>query len=201
MEGPMLSTASISKRGNSLDVNHGDDSGLIVRFYMEAERQGKKSEEEGREIYKDVPYISIQFSGDRSREVARRVDMTGKRNGLSDPERFPRQWAAFQNQQEVVHEGTPLEEWAPCSKSMAMTYKGLNVHTVEQLASVADNILHNLGHGSRQMRDKAIAWLKSAEGSAELLKVSAENERLKEDMAMLKEQVASLKSKKASKKK
>jgi len=202
MEGPLLSEASVTQRGNSLNVVHGQDNGLIVSFYLEAERQGAESEKAGREIFKDVPYIWIRFPGDQTREVRRRVDKTGRRNmGVSDLERFPRQWAAFENQQEDVHEGTPITEWAPVSKSLALNYKALNIHTVENLAAVPDSALHNMGHGSREMRDKAIAWLNSASGSAELLELTKQNADLREDIDALKAQIADLPKKRGRPKK
>lgn len=198
MEQPLFASANVKQSGNSLAVVHGEDHGLIVTFYMESVLQGAESSKAGRPIYKDEPYIWIRFPGDKTREVKRRVDMAGRR-GLPDQVRFPRQWAAFQNQHEAVHEGTPLEEWPPISKSVALNLKGVNVHTVEHLAAVPDTTLHNLGHGGRQLRDKAIAWLKSAEGSAELLALKSENQTLKDDMEIMKQQIAALGAKKTLK--
>ena len=197
-----LASATVQKKGNSLEVSHGDDSGLIVSFYMEAEHQGAESEKQGRPIYKDVPYIWIRFAGDRNREVRRRVDYKGRRNGVPDPNRWPQQWAAFENQQEEVHEGTPIEEWGPLSKSQAMMYKGINIFTVENLSAVPDSALGNLGHGAREMRDKAISWLRSSEGSAELLALRKKNQDLENDIEILKAQFADLKkpNKKSGKK-
>lgn len=180
-----LATPNVVQQGNQLNVTHGDDNGLIVSFYMESERQNLESEKAGRDIYKDVPYLHIRFPGDRNRETKRRAKD-------KDKARFPTQWAAFENQHEEVHEGTPLEEWAPVSRSLALTWKGLNIHTVEHLAAVPDSSLQNLGHGGREMRDKAISWLKSAEGNAELLALKSENERLSSDVEMLKKQIADL---------
>lgn len=186
-----LASATVTKRGNNYDVSHGDDSGLIVEFYLESEHQPARSREEGRPIFKDVPYIWIRFPGDRNREVKRRVDKSGRR-GIPDPERFPRQWAAFQNQQKQPQEGTPLEEWPPMTRSLALNYKGMNIFTVENLAAVPDAALGSMGHGAREMRDKAVTWLASAEDSAEVLQLRAENDALKNDVEMLKQQFAEL---------
>jgi len=190
-----FSPATVQGRGNQLTVSHGGDENLIVVFYLESEHQGHESEKAGRPIYKDVPYVWIRFPGDRTREVKRRVDTKGKNGAIPDPERFPKQWAAFQRQQVQAQEGTPIEQWGPISKSTALTYKGLNVHTVENLASVPDSLLHNLGHGAREMRDKAIAWLKAAQDSSETTRLAAENQHLRDELAALKEQVAELAAK------
>lgn len=194
MDTQEFASATVAGKGNRLTVSHGGDESLIVRFYLESVHQRFESEQAGRPIYKDVPYIWIQFPGDRTRDIRRKVDFNGK-HGLPDPERFPKQWAAYERQQEVVQEGTPLEEWGPISKSLALTYKGLNIHTVEQLASVGDQLLHGLGHGARELRDKAVAWLRSTEDSSEVMKLQSENAQLRQDLDMLKQQVEELSDK------
>lgn len=195
METAEFAQATVIGRGNQLAVKHGGDENLIVEFYMEPVRQGFESEKEGRNIYKDVPFIWIRFPGDRTREVRRKADERGKDGAVPDPDRFPRQWQAFQRKHVQVQEGTPIELWGPISKSQALTYKGINVHTVENLAAVPDASLHNLGHGARGLRDKAIAWLKASSDSAETLRLAAENQQLRDDLAALKEQVAELATK------
>ena len=189
MEATEFAGASIQKKGSEIVVSHGNDSGLLVQFYLEAELQGAESEKMGRSIYRDVPYIWIRFPGDRNRETRRRVRPIGAGN---DTERFPSQWASFQNKQEIPQEGTAIEEWGPISKSMALNYRGINIHTVEHLAAVPDSILSQMGHGARDLRDKAIAWLKASEGDAELLALQKKTTDQEADIEMLKQQIAEL---------
>jgi hypothetical protein len=200
LETTAFSNAQVHQRGNTLQVAHGGDDSLIVAFYMESELQGFASEEAGRPIYKDVPYIWIRFPGDRTREVKRRVDTKGK-NGYPDQDRFPRQWAAFQRGQQDVQEGTPLEQWSAISRSTALTYKGMNIFTVENLAAVNDSSLQAMGHGAREMRDKAIAWLKSSEDGAEAMRLAAENKRKDDRIEALENQLSELAAKVDGKKK
>ncbi len=183
MDAAEFAQPTVSGRG--LSVKHGTDETLIVSFSMEPVLQGFESEREGRPIYKDTPMVTIRFPGDRTREIHTRAKQEHK-------DRFPRQWAAFELKHAQVHIGTPLEEWGPISKSHALTLKGVNVHTVEQLASVTDANLQNLGHGARPLRDKAIAWLKTTTDNAESMRLAAENQQLRDDLAVLKEQVAEL---------
>lgn len=184
---------TVNGRGNQLRVTHGGDDSLLVTFAMEAMIQEHESEKAGRPIYKDTPMVWIRFPGDRTREIKRKATREYQ-------ERFPRQWAAFQRSAAQVQEGTPLEEWGPMSKSQALNYKGANVYTVEQLASVPDSAIHTLGHGARQLRDKAIVWLKTSTDAAESMRVAAENQQLKDDIAALKAQVAELAAKKKPRK-
>lgn len=188
MEHAEFASPTVSGRGNQLNVSHGGDENLIVTFSMEPVLQGAESESAGRPIYKDTPMVLIRFPGDRTREVHTRVK-------LEHQQRFPRQWAQFQQKVAQVQTGTPIEEWGPISKSHALMLKGVNIHTVENLAACPDATLHNVGHGARGLRDKAIAWLRAAADGAETNRLAAENQQLRDDLAALKEQVAELAAK------
>lgn len=185
-----FATATVHKSGNQLHVTHGDDKGLYVEFSMEAIHQPYESEQAGHPIYKDVPHVMILFPGDNTKKVFRPVDLTGNENKPSDPQRWPQQWAAFQSQSVQVQKGQPLTEWGPMSKSTALTLKGMQIHTVEQLAEVPDHALTWLG--AREMREKAKAYLAAATDSSAVLRLQQENEDLRKDIAMLKQQFADL---------
>ncbi|MDR6393056.1 chromosome partitioning protein ParA [Paraburkholderia phenoliruptrix] len=184
--------ARIVESGNQLHVMHGDDSRLYVEFTMEAIHQTAASEAEGRPIFKDVPHVRIHFPGDRTKQIFRPVKMVEDHQGPSDPVRFPKQWAAFQAQAEQVQDGTPIEQWGPLTKSQAMEFKGMHIHTVEQLAGISDSNLTWLG--ARELRDKAVAWLKQAESGKEALRLQAELEKRDADIEDLKRQVRELAS-------
>lgn len=182
--------AQIIKQGNQLHVQHGDDSGLYVEFTLEAIHQTAKSEEEGRPIYKDVPHIRIHFPGDRTKQIFRPVKTEADHLGPADPVRFPAQWQAFQAQQEQVQTGTPVEHWGPLTKSQAMEFKSMHIHTVEQLAAVSDSNLTWLG--ARELRDKAVAWLKNAEDGKEAIRLQSELDKSNTEIADLKRQLKEL---------
>ncbi|WAL81317.1 chromosome partitioning protein ParA [Pandoraea sp. XJJ-1] len=169
---------------------HGDDSRLYVEFTMEAIHQTAESEKQGRPIFKDVPHIQIHFPGDRTKKIFRPVKMEDDMQGPADPRRFPKQWSAFEAQREQVQDGTPIEQWGPITKSQAMELKSMHIHTVEQLAGIADSNLTWLG--ARQLRDKAEAWLKQADNGKEAMRLQAENDQLREDMALLQQQMRDL---------
>jgi len=184
--------ARIVESGNQLHVMHGDDSRLYVEFTMEAIHQTARSEEEGRPIFKDVPHVHIHFPGDRTKQIFRPVKFEDDMQGPADPRRFPKQWAAFEAQQEQVQDGTPIEQWGPLTKSQAMEFKAMHIHTVEQLAGIADSNLSWLG--ARELRDKAAAWLKQAESGKEALRLQGELEKRDADIEDLKRQVRELAS-------
>jgi hypothetical protein len=170
-----------------LTAVYGDDLKLMAEFFTEPVQQMAESKAAGRPIFKDVPHIRIRYPGDPTRETIRpvRTDPNRSRPYPPDPERFPRQWAAFQARQVQPLEGTPLEQWPPLSRSQVLELKAVHVHTVEQLAGVPDSAMHNLGMGGRSLRAQAQAWLADAKDGAATAALAAENEQLKERLAAL----------------
>ena len=178
--------------GNISMASYGSDKGLWVEFSNEPIEQTFLSEQQGRKIYKDVPHIRITTPGNKS-DLFRPVILERRGDVPSDPERFPKQWAAFQSAQQQVNDGMPLEQWAVLSKSEVLEWKACKVHTVEQIANLPDNAQQNFPMNFRKVREKAKAWLATASGDhAVVSSLQAENETLKADVADLKRQIAEL---------
>jgi hypothetical protein len=180
----------IRHSATNYSVSYGDDSGVAVEFYNHPVLQEFESEKQGRPIYKDVPYISIDFPGDKTKRVCRPVKMDATMVTPSDPQRFPRHWEAFKNQQEQVPIGTPVTEWAPLSKAQALELKGMKIYTVENLASLPDSSLTFLG--ARELREKAKNWLESAKTGSISTQVMAQLDKLKADNEIMRQQLADL---------
>lgn len=162
------------------------DEQLLVKFTVESKQDPVKSEEEGRPIFKDVTYISIQVPGSRDRRFRPMRE--------EDKARFPRHWEAFRARQEQpAEEGTPLAEWPGVTRSIAEELKFFNINTVEQLATVSDNTAMSL-RGVIALKQKAIAWLDNAKDNAAAQKLDAANERINELEAKI-EQLLSAKEK------
>jgi hypothetical protein len=188
----MLVDAQIIKQGNSYTVQHGNDAGLFVQFYIESVKNEEKTIEEGRPIFEDKEYIKIIPVGDKNTEICRPVKTTWDGGTPPDNERWANLYAAFKNQQTQVSEGTPLEEWAVLTKSQVQMIKSANVHTVEQLSQVSDGNLNNLGMGARILRDKAIAYLEQAKDGSALNKALAEINALKTQVEAMTNQMQGL---------
>lgn len=186
----LASERVIKHSATNYSVSYGDDSGVVVEFFNHPVLQTHLSEKEGRQIYKDVPYISMDFPGDKTKRVCRAVKTEGTAIIPSDIQRFPKQWEAFKNQQEQVMEGTPVTEWPPLSKSQALELKAMKIYTVELLASLPDTALTFLG--ARQLRDKAINWLNTAKTGSVSTQIMAELEKLRADNDMMRQQMAQL---------
>lgn len=181
----MFASPKITEVGNNVYASYGDDNGLYPVFSVEAVKDEEASIKEGRDIYKDVEWITIHIVGDKLTAHSRPVQP-------NDKQRFQKHYEAFKNQNIQLNTGTPLTEWSLIGKAMAMNLKAMNIHTVEQLASVADGNLTWMG--ARDLQKKAIAWLDSAKENAGISKLSSENEALRRDLEAIKNQMAAMMS-------
>ena len=187
-----LATAQIIQQGNSYHVQYGTDAGLYVEFYTQAIQDMEASIEQGRPIFNDQDFIKIIPVGDKSTIVCRPVKTQPDALQPADKDRWPQQYAAFKALQEQPLVGTPITEWAQISKSQAMMLKGVNVHTVDALAVVSDANLNNLGMGSRELREKAIAFLAQAKDGAANSQLVEKNRALEVKMEALQNQLNAL---------
>jgi hypothetical protein len=183
-------TPTIVQQGNNYIVQHGTDSGLFVRFETKAIQDEEASTLEGRPIFRDVDFIIINIAGDKLTVHERPVDLVGNNRVPPDNIRFPRQWEAFKAKQTQPLNGTPITEWAPISKSLAMELKGMNIHTVEALAAVSDANLKWMG--ARELREKASAWLEKAKQGGDVSQLVAQLEQLRIDNEALKAQISAI---------
>lgn len=165
---------------NVFQAVYGSDAGLLVEFYWRAVQSKAKTEEAGRPVYENRPYIRIKIVGDNTKKIDRPVNMVASGNVPSDPDRFPRQWERFNSNKPQTLEGTPIEEWPPLTPADVENFKTAGIFTVEQLASLGDNNIK--GMGMRAWRDKAKNWISSAKGGAESLKMQAEIDRLRTEV-------------------
>ena len=165
------------------------ESNLFVSFYTDAIELKAQSEKEGRPIFKDVPFVRIIVPGDTNNVIERVADD-------SDKQRFPKAWARFQAAETEAQEGTPLEQWPQITRSLLKECKYFEIHTVEALAGISDSHIARMGMGFSDLRNKAKAWLKAAEGTADLTAQAAENEKLRQMIADLQAQMADISEKK-----
>lgn len=168
----MLASTEVVGRGNNLHVKHGDDSGLIVRFYFNKVHE------------KD--FIKINVPGDSKSEW----DYAATD---ADRQRFSKQWDAYQKQQSQVGGETPLTQWPITENNEAQIrmLASFNVITVENLANIHDGFIDKMGPGIRDLQRKAKAWLveqaeevKAAKFADEIrsrdLKIETQDQQIKE---------------------
>lgn len=133
-----------------------------------------KVEGAGRPIFDDVEYIHVSSGGDR-------LNIKEQPATRGDKIRFATQYAAFKSGQTEAVSGTPLSEWTLISKSQAEELKHFHIRTVEQLASMPDGNISNVGNISH-LKKQAGDFLALAKGQAPTIQLRAELE--KRDAAM-----------------
>jgi hypothetical protein len=156
----------------------GADSRLAVQFYKKTMKQEDASAEAGRPIFKEFDFVRIMIPGDNLTEIDTYAQESHK-------QRFPRQWAHYQNQvaghQDIV--GTPLDQWPLITRSQAEELRGLKFHTVESIADCSDQQLQRIGMiagmSPHNFRLKAKAFLNLASDSAEVAQREAELQALR----------------------
>jgi len=161
------------------------DSRLAVTFYKRSVKQEDESIAAGRPIFKEFDFVRICVPGDNLTEIDTYANESHK-------QRFPRQWAHYQNQvgsQEQII-GTPVEQWTLISRSQAEELKGIKFRTVEDIANCSDQQLQRIGMiagmSPHSFREKAKAFLNLASDSAEVAQREQELQALKEENAKIK---------------
>jgi hypothetical protein len=180
----------------------GADTRLAVTFYKRSMKQDRESDAAGRPIFKEFDFVRICVPGDNLTEIDTYAQESHK-------QRFPRQWAHYQNQmagQESVV-GTPIEEWTLISRSQAEELKGIKFRTVEDVANCSDQQLQRIGMiagmSPHNFREKAKAFLNLASDSAEVAQreaelqaLRAENDKIKAEteakLAAMQEQMSAI---------
>ena len=184
----------VNQMSNGEMASYGSDLKLMVTFTREPFLMGYESEKAGKPVYQDRDYITIVQPGAKS-DSKRAVKLDSDQHGPSDPERFPRQWAAFKNQTHQVADGLPLENWPPIGMSPAAVkgFKAADIHTVQQLAGLPDAAIGGIPvMDARKWRDLAVKYEEQAAGGAPIAALTAENNALKQDMEIMRAQIAEL---------
>lgn len=159
---------------------------VIPVFFTEPVEMVFRSKQEGRPIFEDQEFVKILIPGDRNSSPVQPVDEEVKR-------RWPQEYAAFKAGEDIKHEGTPLTQWPPISRSQVEEFKFYNVHTVEHLAAVNDAQIQKMPMGTRDLQKAARLFLDAAKnGTGPLLKLAAENTRLSDKVEAQERTIAEL---------
>lgn len=166
----------------STDPPNKGDQALFVRFRMHPRKDEAESKTQGRPIYKSVEYVSISAPGDKLNAIDRPASR-------ADKQRFRRQYEFFKAHQKNPENGTPMSKWPQVDAAQVEEYKYFNIHTVEQLAMTPDSNLPNMANAA-QLKKNAIDFIEAARGNAPAIKLRAELEASKSEMAAMRQQMA-----------
>jgi hypothetical protein len=174
-----------------------DNSNLMVpRFLVHTVLNEGKSKEAGRPIYDEMEICEIRFAANKqtvavfpAHEVWKVVETP---DGMREPQtyamRFPELYRKFKAGEAQAMSGTPLEELPFLTAGKRLELKALSIFTAETLAALDGGPLKQLGMQGRELKNQAQAYLDNAAGSADVTKLAAANESLKDQVRVLQEQ-------------
>jgi hypothetical protein len=170
-------------------VNYGPgDDRKVVLFYTKAVHHARKSQEQGKPVYENHIYVKISEPGEGN------LNVTDRPVKDSDKQRWPRQWAQFQNNQKQIPDGTPIEMLFPNNPALGATLKSYGIHTIEQLSHLSAAGIETVGMGAQEWVNKAKSYTEKAEKGVGYHKLQTELAERDGKIAVLQNTVASLKA-------
>jgi hypothetical protein len=107
-------------------------------------------------------------------------------------ERYAAQYEAWKTKRIARHiDGTPIRNWPVISAVRIAEFEAIGIFSVENLRDTSDTNIQKMVDG-RVWRERAAAWLESAEKNGTAAKFAAENERLRNDIEEMRRQIAEL---------
>ncbi len=150
--------------------------GTLLRFFWDSIKNEQATIAEGRAIFDTALMVEVVTPGQASstpRFELERVwsEQSVKALNLASPVkrsayygRYEEQADRFKRMEEAFdYGGTPLKMWPRIDRGLAATLAAVHIHTVEQLASVSDGNLANLGMGGRELREQARMFIGAAD--------------------------------------
>lgn len=149
---------------------------------------------------KDVVYALITPSGSRDVVIKVADEWFEQMEQFVREERFSPQWLeyyraqyeAFLKNQEPALDGTDIRNWSYLSPSQINTLRGINVRTVEELASLNEEGIRRLGMGGRELKAKAEEFI--LQNDVRTTKLLEENDKLTAQLQEMANRLAALES-------
>lgn len=130
------------------------ERGVYVEFELRPVEDRDATIRAGHMVYRDVEFAVITPAGGK---------LTVEKE--CTPEvvaRFRPQYDAWKAGLEEPVAGTHVRNWPALTPGEVKTLLEANVRTVEDAAAMSEQTVQRLGMGGRKLKDKAVAWLKSA---------------------------------------
>ncbi len=162
-------------------------------FKTMAVQNDAKSKKAGRPIFDDVEMVEVRIAGDRHFNPCFPAHSFWQRdeNGfdITYAMRWPDQYRRFKENSSQSASGTPLEELPFITQAKRSELKALSIYTAEALSALDGKNLKTLGIGGRELKDQATAYLNKAAGSADVVRLAAENADMKAQIETLRQQM------------
>lgn len=170
----------------------------LVSFEVRPIEDRNASIEAGHYVARDVDFVLIVPPGSKDQVEQEATTWLAYIKQEARQGRYPAEWAdayersyqAWKEGQEVPLEGTALVSWPCISPAQLKTLQGVNIRTVEQLATCNEEALRYVGMGGRSLKERAQQWLATVgsgvgQASEKLSALETENKDLKARVAKL----------------
>jgi len=142
--------------GNVGMVEYGGGSkGQLAIFYHKSVHNPQRSQHEGRPVFEDRVFVRVAPPGERLNIVDRPATR-------QDQNRWPQQWALFQQNREQTPEGTPIDLLYPEKPAVAATLRANGVMTIETCAELSGNAIDSIGMGAQTWVNAAQKYVQYA---------------------------------------
>lgn len=173
----------------SVDIN----PGVIrpyVRFIMEAREDRTATIKEGRYVPKNVAVAYLRPPGNNNLEIPHEVTQDKLSEWSRDPckDHIPRAYEAWSAGQEVPVEGTAIKLCPIFNPAEVQRILAADIRTVEDLASIDEGGLQRIGMGARAMKQKAAAYMESADQGKSAQKIADLEAKLNDALDIIKDQ-------------
>lgn len=180
-----LQEASFEMTAQAMDrATSKDDEKLRVTFNNYPHLNQEESSKQGRPIYDEKTYVTIIVPGQQ--------DIVHRLAWRMDFERFPKQYAAYKNNQnQDIASGTPLKlvPWLTLGQVKELEY--FNCFSVEQLANMADSVASRF-MGIQKIKQLAKDYLQAAKEAAPLTAMRAELDKRENDLTVATNTIAEM---------
>lgn len=179
-----------------------------ARFYVHTMPNEQKSKAAGRPIFDEIEVCEISFAGNKQtvgvfpaheefgfKETNDEYGVS--REKITYAMQFNEQYLKFKSGDAQSMGGTPLSELPFLTEGRRLELKALKIHTAEALAALDGANLKMLGQGGRDLKNKAAAYLETAEKTATVAGVKEALAERDAELAALREQVAAMTGKKS----
>lgn len=177
----------------SEETNARNKSLVTPVFKTMAVKNDTKSKKAGRPIYDDVEMVEVRIAGDRHFNPRFPAHAFWQRdeNGfdITYAMRWPEAYKRFKENQSQTASGTPIEELPFLTQAKRSELRALSIYTAEALAALDGKNLKTLGIGGRELKDQATAYLAKASGSADVVRLAAQNADMQAQIETLRQQL------------
>lgn len=169
-------------------VNFGDDSRIVVMFYIHPVLNAVISRDKGTPFYENKIYVMMHEPGERLNIVKREATD-------NDKMRFPVQWNKFVQNAEQIPDGVRIELLYPNNPAMAEMMRAHGIFTVEQLANLSAHAIDNVGMGAQEHVNLAKRYLEKGSDGAAFHKMKGQLDETNQKLKLLERQHIELMSK------